>query len=77
MKGDVRHMEMGFKYAKLRGRIVEKYGTIDSFGDKLNISKTQLSKKMNGKAGFSQADIIQWSNLLDIDLCDVGSFFYA
>lgn len=68
---------MKFKYAKLRGRIVEKYGTMDAFGKKLNISKVQMSKKMNGKAGFSQSDIIQWSELLDIDLCDVGSFFYA
>lgn len=68
---------MEFKYAKLRGRIVEKYGTMDAFGNKLNISKVQMSKKMNGKAGFSQSDIVQWSKLLDIDLCDVGSFFYA
>ena len=68
---------MDFKYAKLRGRIVEKYGTIDAFGDKLNISKVQLSKKMNGKAGFSQADIIQWCDLLDIELNNVGSYFYA
>lgn len=68
---------MYFKYAKLRGRIIEKYGTIDAFGKELDISKTQLSKKMNGKAGFSQSDIVKWSNLLDIDLSDVGSFFYA
>lgn len=68
---------MKFKYAKLRGRIVEKFGTMDAFATELGISKTQLSKKMNGRAGFSQSDIIKSSQLLDIDLNDVGSFFYA
>lgn len=75
MEGGNRQMD--FRYAKLRGRIIEKYGTIDAFGDKLKISKVQLSKKMNGRAGFSQADIVQWCKLLDIELSDVGSFFYA
>lgn len=68
---------MSFEYAKLRGRIVEKYGSIASFSDHLGISKTQISKKMTGKAGFSQSDIVEWSRLLDIDLKDVGLFFYA
>lgn len=68
---------MDFKYSKLRGRIIEKYGTMDAFAKEIDISKTQMSKKMNGKSGFSQADIIRWSRLLDIDLTDVGSFFYA
>ena len=70
-------MDLDFQYSKLKGRIVEKYGTMEAFGKQLNISKTQLSKKMNGKAGFSQADIVKWSGLLDIELSDVGSFFYA
>lgn len=65
------------EYRKLRGRIIEKYGTLDAFYRRLNISKTQASKKMTGKAGFSQKDIIEWSELLDIDLKDVGLFFYA
>ena len=64
-------------YRKLRGRIVEKYGTLDSFYEKLNISSVQASKKINGRAGFSQADVVEWSGLLDIDLKDVGPFFYA
>ena len=68
---------MGFNYAKLRGRIIEKFGSIDAFGNKLKISKAQLSKKLNGKAGFSQADIIEWSDILDIDLSEVGLFFYS
>lgn len=68
---------MDFEYAKLKGRIVEKFGTMSAFGKALGMSKTQISKKMNGRAGFSQADIIKWSKMLDIDLSEVGQFFYA
>ena len=64
-------------YPKLRGRIVEKYGSIAEFGKETGLSDTQVSKKLNGKAGFSQEDIIKWSGLLDIDLKDVGVYFYA
>ena len=66
-----------FDYRKLRGRIVEMYGTQNEFFEHLNISKTALSKKMQNKSGFSQDDVVEWCNLLDIDLKDVGSFFYA
>lgn len=64
-------------YKKLRGRIIEKYGTQEKFGEEIGISKTSLSKKMTGKSGFSQKDIIRWCELLDIDLKNVGEFFYA
>ena len=64
-------------YNKLRGRIVEKYGTQDRFRKELGISSTAMSNKMRGKTGFSQSDIITWCSLLDIELEDVGSYFYA
>ena len=64
-------------YNKLRGRIIEKYGTQDQFRKKLGISSTAMSNKMRGKTGFSQSDIVKWCLLLDIELKDVGSYFYA
>lgn len=64
------------KYAKLRGRIVEKYGSISAFTECLNISLTQVSKKLNGVSGFSQEDIVEWAKLLEIDLADVGVYFF-
>ena len=64
------------KYVKLRGRIVEKYGSISAFAKHLDISLTQVSKKMNGAAGFSQEDIVKWANLLEIDLAEVGTYFF-
>ncbi len=66
---------MSFEYDKLRGRIVEKYGSVSKFAEKLEISYTAISNKINGKAGFSQKDIVEWCKLLDIDIMDAPLFF--
>lgn len=67
---------MVFKYRKLRGLIVEKYGTISEFSKHVSVSGVQVSKKLNGVSGFSQSDIIEWAGLLDIELSDVGLYFF-
>ena len=66
-----------FDTSKLRGRIVEKYGTYEAFFKKLDMSRVQASKKLNGKSEFTRKDVWKWSDLLDIDLKDVGLFFYV
>lgn len=66
---------MSFEYNKLRGRIVEKYGSLAKFVEKLDISYVAASNKLNGKAGFSQSDIVEWCELLDIDILDAPLFF--
>ena len=68
---------MSLKYAKLRGRIVEKFGTQDAFREQIGISKTAMSNKMTGKTGFSQNDIIKWCELLSIDMQNVSEYFFA
>ena len=68
---------MSLKYAKLRGRIVEKFGTQDAFREQIGISKTAMSNKMTGKTGFSRDDIIKWCKLLSIDMQNVSDYFFA
>ena len=68
---------MSYSYNKLRGRIVERFGTQEEFARNLGISKNSLSLKMNGKTSFSQADVIKWSELLDIDTNEIGQYFFA
>lgn len=68
---------MEYTYDRLRGRIIEKYGSQEEFAKKVGISKNSMSKKMRGKTGFSQKDIIKWSDLLNIDQNDYGSYFFA
>lgn len=67
---------MGYKYDKLRGRIIEKYGSQEKFAEILGISSNSMSKKMNGKTGFSQKDIVRWAELLDIDKPAYSEYFF-
>ncbi len=53
-----------YLYSKLKGRIVERYGTQANFARKIGISKNSISKKLTGKTEFSQSDIEQWAELL-------------
>lgn len=66
-----------FDYSKLRGRIVEKYGSIEAFSNDLNISKVSISKKLNNKIGISRDEIIEWSTKLEISPDEYGVFYFA
>lgn len=68
---------MNYTYDRLRGRIIEKYGSQEKFAEILGLSSNSMSKKMNGKTGFSQKDIVRWSQLLDIDKSEYSSYFFA
>lgn len=68
---------MPYSYNKLKGRIIEIYGTQEKFAKKLGLSKNSLSLKMNGKTSFSQADVIKWSSLLDIKTEQIGEYFFT
>jgi hypothetical protein len=66
-----------YSYNKLRGRIVEKFGSQEKFAIYIGISSTSLSKKMTGATCISQKDIDKWSELLDIDKKDYGIYFFS
>lgn len=68
---------MEYKYGKLRGRIIERYGSLSNFATAIGLSMTSLSKKMTGKAGFSQGDIETWSGLLGIEKSEYGIYFFT
>lgn len=68
---------MPYSYDKLRGRIIEKYGSQDRFAKKIGISSNSLSKKMTGATGFSQKDIDRYSELLGIEKEDYATYFFA
>lgn len=66
-----------YKYKKLRGRIIEKFGTQEKFAKEIGISETALSKKMQCKTGISQTDICLWSKLLGITIDEYGMYFFT
>lgn len=67
---------MSFNYNKLRGRIIEKYGTLAAFAEVLGVYKQDLSRKMKGHTRFTQDDVVRWRKLLDIPQEDIGVFFF-
>lgn len=68
---------MPYTYNKLRGRIVEKYGSQSAFADKLGRSQVSVSRKLQCKTEFSQEDMNVWAELLDIDLSEYGAYFFT
>lgn len=66
---------MEYDYSKLRGRIIEKCGTQLAFAEKLGISRTILSQKMNNKTSWSQDDIVKTLEILDVPLTQAGDYF--
>lgn len=68
---------MAYEYKKLKGRITELFGTRQKFAEKLCLSSTSLSLKLNGKTSFSQSDITMWSEILGITPDEYGSYFFA
>lgn len=65
-----------FNYSKLRGRIVEVYGTLLEFSAAMDIANNTICKKMNGKAHWTQPEIVKACGLLGIDLNEVTAYFF-
>lgn len=68
---------MEFKYNKLRGRIVEKFGSQNAFAKHIGVSHITISNKLHGNIGFSQADIMKWAEALEIKLEEIGIYFFT
>lgn len=66
-----------FDYRKLKGRIVEKYGSQTRFVKEYGISENSFSMKMNNKTRFSSDDIVKMSEMLDIPKEKVGEYFFT
>ena len=66
-----------FDYSKLRGRIVEKFGTQSKFADANGISDRSMSLKLNNGIGLSQNEILEWCNLLDIPTGEIPLYFFT
>lgn len=68
---------MKFDYSKLRGKIIEVYGTIEKFANAMNLSKTSLSGKLNNRVGFTQTEINKACVLLGIPLEFIPIYFFT
>lgn len=63
--------------SKLRGRIVEKYGSLGKFAEVVGCSFSFLSLYINGKKKLDQPRIDKWANALDIESADIYNYFFV
>lgn len=67
---------MRFDYAKLKGRIKEKYGTQENFAKAIGLTPTTFSFKINGKAKWTQDEIVKAVELLEISRDEITEYFF-
>lgn len=70
---------MKFDFSKLRGRIVEKFGTCAAFAAAAGFTEPTLSAKLNNKSMFTMVEIhtIIQPELLDIPADEIGVYFFT
>ena len=64
------------KNSKLRGRIIERYGTIGAFAEALGLNVSNVSMKLNGHAAWTQKQIDKAAALLGILKREIGTYFF-
>lgn len=67
--------DLRFNYSKLKGKIIEKYGTHRDFAKELNMSHVSLSYKLTGKRQFTSSEIYKCAELLQIPLNEIADYF--
>ena len=68
---------MDFDYSKLRGKIVEKFGTQTEFSKAMNLSERTMSLKLNGGRAWKQDEICRAVGLLELSNEDIQDYFFT
>lgn len=68
---------MSFNFNKLRGRIIEKYGTQTAFAKAFGVSQNTFSRKMSNRTRFNTDDIIKIAKMLDIPGSEINEYFFT
>lgn len=64
-------------YAKLRGRIVEKFGSQGAFAAAMDWREALLSAKLNNKSKWEFSDVMKACGLLEIPLSEAHLYFFC
>lgn len=68
---------MAFNYSKLKGRIVEIFGSQTKFAKAMNMSERTLSLKISGKVSWKQREIVEAISLLGLEKDDIQEYFFT
>ena len=68
---------MVFDFSKLRGRIVEKFGSCAAFAAEVGLPESSISARLNNRVKIDSDEILRWSDpdMLDIPAEEVHLYF--
>lgn len=69
-------MACTYDYSKLRGRIVEKLGTQQTFAKRMDWSERTVISKMKNRLPWRQPDIQKAADILEINQEDIAEYFF-
>ena len=68
---------MAFNFDKLKGRIVEIFGSQAEFAKAMEWSQRTASLKLNGLIPWNQKDIAKAVHILRLDESDIPAYFFT
>ena len=68
---------MEYDYSKLKGRMIEMYGSQRDFAKAIKRNDAYVSRYLNGNGKFTQSVMALWIEALDIALTDIGVYFFT
>jgi hypothetical protein len=66
-----------FETSKLRGRIIEKFGSQQAFAKAAKNSVSFISQYLNGRKFLDQRTMEKWIDLLEIPAAEISSYFFT
>lgn len=75
-RGKAAFRDKRFSYRRLKGRIVERFGTQGAFAKAMGMTPQAISSRLLGKTNFSQGEVWYASILLELTKEEVGNFFF-
>mgnify|MGYP001309414255 CR=1 FL=1 len=71
-------MDKKYDYSLLKGKMAEKGYNIKTLAESIGISRSALSLRLNQRtrSGFSQREMVQIANVLEINLDIISHYFF-
>lgn len=69
--------DVSFDFSKLRGKIIEKCGTMYKFAEIMGWSERTMSLKINGKRAWTQLEIAKAVDILGLEQKDIPVYFFV
>ena len=68
---------MSYNYSALRGKIIEKYGTVRQFASAMGWSEATGYNKLNNNISWKQSEISHASEMLNIMPDEIAPYFFT